>query len=1043
MDKRLINIQSHCGWYLFYHHTLAIILFILSALPLSAQLEISIEGQNPTCYNFTNGSVFATVENGVQPFEVLWSTGDSALGVFGLGDGTYSVTIVDGNGATGEASINLVQPDSLIANIEFVESICTASGYVEVVVSGGTPPYSFNWQSGDTTQVVENLPPGLHCVTTTDSLNCQVVDCIVIPEPLELNISSTPALCPGECNGSLVASYTGGQGPYEVEWSNGIDTEINTFLCEGTYSVTLTDGNGCTLVSSADVNSNLALEIDYELILPECESTGSIVATASGGVGPYNYAWSNFQVGNLLVGVFNGSYGLTVTDFNGCVFSDTIELYGDTDLVVESDLSFECGQTSGFATAFAGGGEPPYAFAWSDGQTGQVAQGLFPNVLYQVTVVDDAGCAAVDAILFTESSSFIVNTNSAPPSCFGESDGIITTEVSDTEADYSYKWSTGDTASELENLPAGLYTVTVEQVNGCEVVETIILEDPPLLNTYIDVRNLNSGPQTADGSLAVVIEGGTPGYTIEWNNGATDLLLEDLLPGFYAVTVTDFNGCVSESSLSLGEGGVLGDFIWRDNNNNGLQDIGEPGVPNVQVVLSGTDDNGNEVETSTFSDQAGFYDIQIFPGTYQLQFIAPSGLAFTEGYVGLDGALDSDVNADGFSNEFELKAGEVFVDFDAGLIEGCENIARAGAILGDQELCGPGQETIKLTNDTFPSGANGFVEYAWFTAKTDSPFNEEEWEIVPNSNFVEWDPGLVNETTFYRRGARVQGCSDWKTSNAVKIEVDSVAIAAIDVEGTVFCVNDQVEFSAFSSGNGAAYFWDFGVNAIDHPSIDGNPVVSWAIPGTYIVRLEVSRDGCISVDEVQIDVRWDEVVCKPGIALFAIPIQEGLVQLDWEIAEELDNFTYALERSYDGVEYERIAEDVQLVSSTGGSNQYQHYDTDPGFGKIFYRVELTGPEGRILYSAQIDLLLKPENDLVKLYPNPFYQILTIETLEANRFPFVELHFFNAQGRRVKKTIIQNGVLIREVDYSPLPSGLYFIQVWYEDEELQVIKVVKG
>ena len=294
----------------------------------------------------------------------------------------------------------------------------------------------------------------------------------------------TDVLCNGGNTGSATASATGGTVPYSYAWSNGGNTETINNLAEGMYTVTVTDNDGTTFTASVTISEPSAIVLQTPTINNvSCfgGANGSIQASATGGVAPYDYSWSNGSSGAFINGLTAGSYTVTVTDDNNCTKVATYQVTQPGEIIIQLvNLSDEScfGEDDGAITIMISGGVTPYFAEWSNGFIGTTITGLTPDT-YSVTVTDDNDC--------TKTASYTINTGGIVNvtlqqiqhvTCNGGNDGAITVSASGGEAPYTYLWSNGGSGPTISSLAAGNYLVTASDNNGCEVVKLYAITQP-------------------------------------------------------------------------------------------------------------------------------------------------------------------------------------------------------------------------------------------------------------------------------------------------------------------------------------------------------------------------------------------------------------------------------------------------------------------------------------------------------------------------------------------------------------------------------------
>lgn len=202
-----------------------------------------------------------------------------------------------------------------------------------------------------------------------------------------------------------------------------------------------------------------------------------------------------------------------------------------------------CGQATGSASTSTSGGTPPYSYNWSNGTNNDTLINLLPGV-YFLTITDDYGCEFFESISIANTNTLVggINSISGPLLCFGDTDGAIDIGVNGGQEPYTFEWSNGATTEDLDNLPAGNYSVTITDAQSCEfiIANNIITEPDQIDLTDVVVNEVDGNGM---GSIDITPSGGTPPYSYSWSNGSTDEDLTDLSAGDYSVTITDANNC--------------------------------------------------------------------------------------------------------------------------------------------------------------------------------------------------------------------------------------------------------------------------------------------------------------------------------------------------------------------------------------------------------------------------------------------------------------------------------------------------------------------
>ncbi|WP_242205980.1 HYR domain-containing protein, partial [Aestuariivivens insulae] len=380
----------------------------------------------------------------------------------------------------------------------------TNDGTATVEAFGGTPPYSYLWTTSDgsgldtTAKDQTGLSPGTYTVTVTDSntyydedLEMTVSDpytfttSVTVGEPAELSIVSfDPNVppCHGGSNGYAQANVTGGTEPYTYAWSNGQTTQTATNLSAGTYTVIVTDANGCTDSDSVIITDPPLLTAAATGEEPLCygDSNGTATVTPNGGTPGYTYLWNDGQTTQTATGLVAGSYSVIVTDANDCTTTASVTIGQPTALNASTGkTNVTCnGAANGTATINVAGGTPPYSYSWDNGQTTQTATALAPGT-YNVIATDANGCEISRNVTITQPTALTLSTEFNEPQCYnGANGGTAKIYPSGGTAPYSYLWSDGQTTQTAINLAVGTYTVTVTDANGCNEYASIDVTQP-------------------------------------------------------------------------------------------------------------------------------------------------------------------------------------------------------------------------------------------------------------------------------------------------------------------------------------------------------------------------------------------------------------------------------------------------------------------------------------------------------------------------------------------------------------------------------------
>ncbi len=637
-------------------------------------MRVVLTPDSVDCFGASTGSIATTVINGNPPFSFLWSNGATTQDLTGVPAGIYTVTVTDAYGVTVAETDTVFQPGGAISATETIV-IPTCNGVsdasISLVVSGGSPGYTYQWSNSATTKDITGLAAGTYSVTITDGNNCTYTNSYVVTEPDVLVASidgQTNVACNGGNTGAIDLGVTGGTTAYSYAWSNGATTQDITGLAIGTYTVTVTDANGCTATTSATITQNDALTVNATgTTNVTCNglSNGALDITAGGGVLPYTYVWSNAAITEDLTGLAAGSYSVTVTDAAGCTGTGTFTVTEPAVLTATAtaDNVVTCyGGNDGAISLVVNGGTTAYTYSWSNGAATQNLTGLVAGT-YTVTVTDANGCTATSSATITENPELEVTlVGAVNVSCNGGSDGSIDVSVTGGVSPYTYLWSNGAVTQDVSGLSAGTYRLTVTDAVGCTYVDSATITEPTLLVANIDGQTNVACNGGNTGTVDLGVTGGTPAYTYAWSNGETTQDLTGLAVGTYTVTVTDANGCTATASATITDNPALVVDLdeVQDVTCNGLTDGSifvnvSGGAPAYTFEWSGP--NGYVATTQNISGlAAGTYSVTVTDansctGTGTFTVNEPATLTATATadnvvtcYGGNDGAITLTVN---------------------------------------------------------------------------------------------------------------------------------------------------------------------------------------------------------------------------------------------------------------------------------------------------------------------------------------------------------------------------------------------------------------
>ncbi|MBU0765537.1 MAG: PKD domain-containing protein [Bacteroidetes bacterium] len=418
--------------------------------------------------------------------------------------GTYNVTLIVSNTDGSDtliiiSYITVSEPPEL--SVSVTDATCgIINGEIDLTVSGGSPPYTYSWDSGESTEDISGLGFGTYQVTVTDAGGCESSASATVNETggAIVSVSGTDASCNGGDNGFAVTTASGGTTPYIYLWSTGESEAVITGLATGNYTVTVTDDNGCQSTGSVDIHepppalitiTGNIQAVEYETLpysVPQ--NTGSLYEwTITGGSLVSGQGTSSVQVMWGTPGI--GTVIVSETSAAGCLSGDTLTVLIEQGVSppladFTSDVTSVC---EGFSVQFTDlSDNDPTDWIWFfDGGSPSVSTLQNPVVTYNSSGVYDVTLIAMN---IDGSDTLLVGSyitvNALPSVSFsitdetsaGASDGAIAATATGGASPYSWLWSTGETVSSIVGLTAGDYEVTVTSADGCTATGPAMVE---------------------------------------------------------------------------------------------------------------------------------------------------------------------------------------------------------------------------------------------------------------------------------------------------------------------------------------------------------------------------------------------------------------------------------------------------------------------------------------------------------------------------------------------------------------------------------------
>ena len=593
-----------------------------ATLTQSAMLKASIMTiQTIGCAGSQTGILQAEVGGGQQPYLYQWFKADSSLsnarhleniskGVEKLGSknietelgyGLYFLCVTDAKGVRSWAKRSLSQPEPIQISFNTIQAPSyqgsqngilpepVFDGKLEVDVQGGTPPYRYEWRKAGQNPIISSdrtlagLDSGWYRLSVQDQYSCQADTLVYLPRtaPLVSRILIQDSIsCHGLANGSLSLEISGGTRPYRIQWfkdSQAIANQTSPFLHNLKSSFYL-----------AEVTDALDVKSSFQLYLPQpdslksylqtesshChgDSSGWVIAHASGGTAPYRYIWildgkPHSKDTSCISDIENADFEVSIIDSRGCQTHSQAEIKAPESLSIQASLRHPSYAGSIFGEhpepscdgkieLSLSGGTPPYKINWNHGDTAASLQGLDTGI-YHVQIQDAHGCRAEQSFSLQRTTPLSTRLQLiAQPLCAGDSTASFRLDVQGGTPPYRYdwhlngKWLSNDSLCIMHNAPAGTYTVQVQDSRGIKSMDSLSIAEPTPLEAYARIQH-SSAWAFQNGSICLEVEGGTRPYQYSWNTGSRDSILSHIGRGTYHVRISDANRCEIEKDYTI------------------------------------------------------------------------------------------------------------------------------------------------------------------------------------------------------------------------------------------------------------------------------------------------------------------------------------------------------------------------------------------------------------------------------------------------------------------------------------------------------------
>jgi gliding motility-associated-like protein len=861
-----------------------------------------------TCLGDNDGTASAD-PNGTAPFDFSWedaggnviSTTNNSNGpdnVTGLAPGTYTVFVTDATGCTEQNTVTIgAGPNccTMTNTVNSADASCNGvcDGTITLTAANFVAPVNYSIDNGATTQTNGNfagLCAGNYDVLITDGAGCIFNQAVTINEPVAVAFTYTtnPSSC-GQADGDFTITPSGGSGAgYEISFDNGVSYGTNptlTGVAAGTYDVCVRDNMGCVFCDVAVVNDDPAQTIDNVAtvdLLCNGDGNGSITITASGGTGVLTYGINNNppQASNVFNGLNGGNYTIQTFDGNGCQVNSTAIINEPTALSFnQTSVNLDCFQQCIGEIHFTNqaGGTLPYQYSVDNGASFQASPdftGLCAGT-YDLVLQDANLCQETAQVIITEPAQLTNTVATVDAICNGYCDGEITVTGAGGTAPYIYIWANGIaplSSPTATALCAGTYDVTLEDDNGCQVVNNgIIINEPPAMT----IQNIASTDalcsNTCDGTVTVTeptavsfqITGINTGVILTQANGN----FNGLCPDTYDVEVSNVDGCMATGQIVVGVPNPVSLVVSPDvticqNDNTTMTATGSGGDGNFSYtwdnIPGANTNNVTPMTTTSYSvyatdgngcqTNAMVITVNVLPA---LQVTALTSQDICPGQVANISAIGQggdgnytytwDDGTTTFVGQFQSVSPTVTTTYTVTLSDGCTSTPVTDQITItvnpvpqvsftgiNLDGCTPVMPTF--SNDTDPALS---AQCLW-------DFGDGNFSNDCNPSHLYEDPGCYDVTLTV---TSADGCVG-SASQAQMVCVYDIPVANFELgPQPTTILEPQITFNNFSIG-GDYHLWTFGDG---DSSNQVNPVhdYTWVEPNSYDVTLiESNVHGC-------------------------------------------------------------------------------------------------------------------------------------------------------------------------------------------------------
>ncbi|MBN4049670.1 PKD domain-containing protein, partial [Bacteroidales bacterium AH-315-N07] len=842
-----------------------------TTVTVASQPSAGIIGITTIC----NG--FSTTLSGTGGTSYMWNDGATSISI-SVNPSTntvYTVTVTGSGGCKDTASQLVTVNGQPTAVITGITDICIGGS----TTLNGSPGPFYTWSNGATAAGITVSPTNntTYTLTVTDGNGCKdtASQLVTVNAQPSASITGTTLICVGfsaTLTSSSATSYSWNTGAATISITQS--PTVNT-----TYTVTITDGNGCKDTASqlVTVNAQLTASITGTTVI--CIGLSATI-TGSNGT---NYSWNTgaSTVSITRSPTSNTTYTVTITGSNGCkdTASQLVTVNAQPTVAISGNTSICSGSSTNLQ---ATGG---ISYLWNSSETSQtITVSPSTSASYTVTIMDANGCQDIASHSISIADAMTITTSSADVSCFGGNDGTAAVSVSGGTPTYSFIWPNGATTANTNLLYPGVYIVTVTDSKGCIGSGTVDIQEPTQI--ILNTGSSDATCASSNGSVSVTASGGAGGYTYQWSTGATTSAINNSLSfGIYTVTVTDNKSCVETAISAVGDAsGPTASITANDESCYGSCDGG------INLTVTG----GAPNYTFNWSNGAITEDISsLCSGNYSVEITDANGCKAIVSGISInspaqivsnfDAVLDTNnMNKVHFTDKSTGLVSEWFWNFDDGKYSFDQNTSYIYSEAGFYNVCLTVMDStgcqdlfcqyVEVGDTATPKCAAFFINDS--IAPLHIAFSDSSLGDITSRYWVFGDgssSNLVNPDHQYSVAGYYEICLTVYDTGSACMETycKLIQVNAATVDSTVCFTfanftffpdsNNNVTFNNQSADFTDSY-WDFGDGAT---SFDNNPLHSYSQPGFYYICLTVfdSTNDCqdIMCDFIEIVDQTDSI----------------------------------------------------------------------------------------------------------------------------------------------------------------------------------------